>query len=400
MSVAVPTPRRSLADWIGTKVRDPLQRPFAVIAKSTDICNYRCSYCYVEHGSTAPIMSLDTAKIAIDRVAAHVGPGRPINFIWHGGEPLLADAEFFAGVVEHTASLSRFCIRHCLQTNGSRLTDEFLAFCLDSGIAVSLSFDGPAEIHDANRRDARGRGTHTRTLEALARLRRAGLASGCVCVLHRQNVDRVDELYDFFRGERLNVRINPVVRSGRAASHYNDLSIAPREYGKAMIRLFDRWFDDDATILVEPLHTILGNFVGPTIWGCDYHGRCLESIISINPDGEVYPCGRFAGLVDFRLGDIHTDSIATLFSSPLYRRLSQRSADVVPGCRRCSFREVCNGGCMITAHMADGDIFGQDYYCEGRKMLFAHVARRLRDHLERVAVPPPATNTQEVGHAR
>ena len=35
---------RPLKKWIGSKSTDPRRRPFAVIMKSADICNYLCGY--------------------------------------------------------------------------------------------------------------------------------------------------------------------------------------------------------------------------------------------------------------------------------------------------------------------------------------------------------------------
>lgn len=147
--------------------------------------------------------------------------------------------------------------------------------------------------------------------------------------------------------------------------------------------MFDLWFDDTASIQVEPLHTILGNFISPSVWGCDYHGDCLRSIISINPDGNVYPCGRFAGLEQFLLGNIvECESLGSLLNTDVFRQLTSRNPETVRGCSECEFVAICNTGCMITAHMARGDIHDRDYYCRGRKIIFAHIAERLKGHLE------------------
>ena len=377
---------QSLREWIGKKEKDPRQRPFAVIVKSSDICNYDCSYCYVEHQSAVSIMPIDTAKVVVRKIVEHIGGSRKINFIWHGGEPLMAGSDFFREIVEFSYELGDNALEHCIQTNGSLLTDDFVAFCAENKVAVSLSFDGPEVIHDMNRKDRGGNGTHQKTMEALEKIKRAGLTPGCVCVLHRQNIDHVEALYQFFRLNRINFRVNPVVRSGRAAHNYNTLAVTPREYGRAMRKLFDLWFCDTGIIHVEPLHTIVGNFISPTIWGCDYHGNCLQSIVSVNPDGSVYPCGRFAGLEDFRLGDIEKDSLASIFGSNLFRTLSNRNTATVENCSDCAFSEICNAGCMITAHMARGNIHDQDYYCEGRKMLFAHIAGCIKQHLDEAAI--------------
>jgi len=373
--------RTDIQNWIGEKIKDPQYRPFAVIAKSSDICNYSCSYCYVEPHSKIKVMSSNTAKIAISKISDYIGNSRKINFIWHGGEPLIAGSDFFYEIINYSKESAEDNIEHCIQTNGSLLTDEFLLFCKRHQISVSLSFDGPEQIHDINRIGRDGTGTHGKTMLALEKIKKYGLSPGCVCVLHQQNINKIDELYNFFKDYQINFRVNPVVRSGRASQNYNSLAISPEEYGDAMIKLFDLWFNDDNPVQVEPLHTIVGNIVSPYIWGCDYHGNCLESIISINPDGSVYPCGRFAGLENFCLGNILTEDLGDMFEKELYNSLTKRDTTTVKGCFKCEYKEICNTGCMITAHMANGQIYGQDYYCIGRKKLFKHIIKNLQTHL-------------------
>jgi len=382
-----------IKEWIGKKSTDPHRRPFAVIMKSTDICNYACHYCYVEKHCALPRMPIETAKMTINKVLAYVNPGRKVNFIWHGGEPLLSGKDFFVEVADFCDTFHENPIENCIQTNGSLLDRDFLSFCRARGFLVSVSIDGPASIHDIHRQTPQGQGTFADTLRALDLVREAGLTPGCVCVLNKANIRHIDELYWFFSTNKINVRINPVVRSGRAIAAYNELAISALEYGQAMCRMFDLWFQDNYVIQIEPLYTILGNFISPVVWGCDYHGRCLESIISVNPDGSIYPCGRFAGLEEFRLGNVLEDSdLQNLFSTDLFRRLTHRSVATVSGCANCAFAEICNAGCMITAYMARQSVSDHDYYCEGRRMLFAHIASQLKTHLDSISVAQQATN--------
>lgn len=371
---------------IDNKIKDPVKRPFAVIMKCAEACNYYCDYCYVEKHSIKDIMDAGTAALAIDKVLQFVGPARKVNFVWHGGEPLLAGRSFFESISLHTARYPDNPIEHCIQTNGSRLTGQLLDFFNRNNFLVSVSLDGPRHLHDLHRRKKNGSGTFAEVMRAVDLLRTKNAFASCVAVLHKGNIQHMEEIYRFFVQNGIHFRINPVVKSGRAVSRYNDLAITADQYGEAMCRLFDLWFSDTGKIQVEPLHTILGNFIAPTVWGCDFHGKCLETIISINPDGAVYPCGRFAGLEEFRLGHIEENDLPEMFASDVCKTLQERSLETVPGCAECEYAEICNTGCMITAHMARGNILDRDYYCRGRKRLFSHIAARLEEHLQRIEV--------------
>lgn len=371
---------------IDNKIKVPVQRPFAVIMKCSEACNYRCDYCYVEKHSERDIMGVETASAAMEKVFRFVGPGRKVNFVWHGGEPLLAGRAFFESVAAFSRQYKNNPIEHCIQTNGSLLTREILDFFGQHGFLVSVSMDGPRELHDLHRRKRDGSGTYDEAMQAVELLREHNGFPACVAVLHRGNIRQIESIYQFFKQQGIHFRINPVVRSGRAVARYNDLAITADQYGEAMCRLFDLWFGDTAEIQVEPLHTILGNFIAPTVWGCDFHGKCLETIISINPDGAVYPCGRFAGLEEFKLGHILENELPEMFATDVFRGLQKRSPETVPGCSECEFVSICNTGCMITAHMARGNILDRDYYCQGRKQLFRHIAARLEEHLQDIEV--------------
>ncbi|NHI84005.1 MAG: radical SAM protein [Candidatus Thorarchaeota archaeon] len=370
---------------IGERNRNPQQRPYAAIMKSADTCNNSCTYCYVEPHSTVPIMTKETAEIAIRTILEYVGPNRQVNFIWHGGEPLLAGLPFFKHIADVCDEYVENRIENSIQTNGTLLNEEFLELCVNRHILISLSIDGPKDIHDLMRKDKGGRGTFYQVMDAVAMIRNVGLPVGCVTVLHQQNLHHIERMYKFFRDNDINFRINPIVKSGRATRAYNELSITPKEYGEAMCKLFDLWFEEDGPIQIEPLETIVGNLIGPTVWGCDYHGTCLLSIISVNPDGGLYPCGRFAGLENFKLGDININSdFEAMFESSLFKRLSSRSPLTVSGCSDCEFVEICNTGCMVTAFMGRNRIEDPDYYCYGRRMLFSHIFNALIGHLRDV----------------
>ena len=385
MVLTLKTKSFKFKDLIGKKDRDPLKRPFAVIVRCSEICNYLCSYCYAEHNSNVPIMPIKTARSIIEKVLEYVSPRRRVHFVWHGGEPLFAGFDFFEKVMDICNEYKNYSIKNSIQTNGSLLTQEFTEFCIKNNISISLSLDGPEEIHNSNRKDKKGKGTFNKTLRAINILKKYNLKVYCVCVLHKKNIKRIKQLYNFFKTNNINIRLNPIVRAGNAINVYNSLAITAKEYGNAMCKLFDLWFDDDSHIRIEPLHTLIGNIIFPTIWGCDFHGKCLASIISINPDGNIYPCGRFEGLENFLIGNINKcKNLNTLFNSKIYKELLKRTPDSIKRCSMCEFVEICNGGCMVTAYMSHSNIYDADYYCLGRKMIFKHIILILKLYLNRI----------------
>ncbi|EAA2291851.1 anaerobic sulfatase maturase, partial [Salmonella enterica subsp. enterica] len=78
------------------------QIPFHILAKPIGpACNLACRYCYYPQGET-PVekMNESTLEIFICRyIAAQPASAREINFVWQGGEPLLAGIGFYKKVI-------------------------------------------------------------------------------------------------------------------------------------------------------------------------------------------------------------------------------------------------------------------------------------------------------------
>src|SRR5262245_50285571 len=121
----------------------------ALFVKATRLCNLRCSYCNdwrVGHNQimTFPVMAAMTGKVLQDPLHDSV------EFIWHGGEPTLLNRIFYEKAIHAQARLRRpgQVIFNSLQTNATRLDEEWARFFRSNRFSVSISLDGPAFLHD------------------------------------------------------------------------------------------------------------------------------------------------------------------------------------------------------------------------------------------------------------
>ncbi len=356
----------------------------AVIIKPTYDCNLACSYCSVYGCDALPRMSRRTVDALIEQVTRFCGKQRSAFLIWHGGEPLLMPLAFYDYIGERTRQYTDQVVINAVQTNATLLSEQYLDVFVKHDFDISISLDGPECLHDASRKGRDGQGTFQAIMQAVALLRGRNLPVGAVAVLTRQNVGRLREVYEFFNREGIHLRINPVQKQGRADTAYADLAITPREYGEAMIQLFDLWYHDDSTrIVVDPFRIIIGNLLTESVDCCDFRRQCHREIISVGPLGEVYPCGQFNGFEDYYFGNIHSDPLDQMMDCAVMRRLLQRVPENVSRCRRCEFAPVCNCGCTVSALINRGNIMDADFYCAGRKMLFAHILETLERDITR-----------------
>jgi sulfatase maturation enzyme AslB (radical SAM superfamily) len=64
-------------------------------------------------------------------------------------------------------------------------------------------------------------------------------------------------------------------------------------------------------IIKYPLtsNEMIGNTLTGTSRTCSFGKSCTSRFISIDPEGDVYPCGRFSGVKDICLGNINEESL-------------------------------------------------------------------------------------------
>ena len=359
-------------------------KKLSIIVKPTHDCNLGCRYCYVSEEAEKGSMDSRGLSVSTERVADFA---QSSHWIWHGGEPLLMGVDFFRevkNVQEHYAKQKGVRFSNGIQTNGTLVTDKVLDFIEESGdFRLGMSMDGPQYLHDKTRVFRDGAGSFEEVLRGIRlteeRNKKLGknkknLGGGVICVVNGENVKNPLELYEFFKGERIDVKFNPLIQSGRARSNFEELGITPKQYGEFLTTLWEIYNRDvakdrEVVISVDPFINVLGNLATGKPLGCNYSSSCRDNFISIGPLGDIYPCGRFDGIREFWLGNVNTHSIEEAMGSKTNERLKQRGLESVSGCNSCDYGKVCNTGCMHNAYCA-GNINGKDPYCASYKALF------------------------------
>lgn len=264
------------------------------VIKPTHICNLACTYCYNDD-VRRPIMDTETLFITIREtlaLARHQKIVDEVDFIWHGGEPLVAGRDFFRKIIEFQSELAdgiRFT--NSVQTNGTLLDSTWAKQFADDGFDVSLSLDGPAEINDRFRTYRSGAGSFENTWKAIEALRAVGLNPGVCVVLTQATMNRTMEIIDFLFKHQLGFNVIPLTLSGSARDHYDQLAISPSEYAAAWKSMYDRWLNAG-----DERYVYGHDFVVKTraiLYGkpadCIGMSNCADFNLSVDPLGDVYP---------------------------------------------------------------------------------------------------------------
>lgn len=156
--------RAEQAEAQAAGMREAPFRPECLTLYLHDECPLRCTYCYADPRppSSGALLDRESVAAAADLVAANCrAKGLPFPVGFHGGgEPTLhpEQVEALLALARRAADRHGVALRPYIATNGA-LSEEKVAWLARTFAWVGLSCDGPAEIHDAQRPDRRGRGT-------------------------------------------------------------------------------------------------------------------------------------------------------------------------------------------------------------------------------------------------
>ncbi len=145
----------------------------------TQQCNLRCGYCiysgdhYKNRTHQSKKMSFDMAKRGIDHLIAHSQDSNKLNIGFYGGEPLL-EFELIKSCVAYAKEKAEGKeVSFSITTNATLLTEEIIDYLSENNIMLTISLDGPREIHNRHRRFAgNGAGSFDKIIKDMENLRK------------------------------------------------------------------------------------------------------------------------------------------------------------------------------------------------------------------------------------
>src|SRR5271169_4954891 len=236
----------------GINPGSPIPRITSLLIKpASAVCNLDCEYCFYLDRDADPYKELPARTMTFETlerlVASYLAYSYPqSSFIFQGGEPTLAGLGFFEKLVEFQKQYGRSGqdVSNALQTNGTLLDEHWCRLFREYNWFVGLSLDGPEAMHDLYRYNKQGRGTWQRVVQAVEILQKQQVEFNILCVVSQANVGKARELYRFFKGLAVNnLQFIPLAEfdvSGKPLP----FTIAPEQYGRFMVELFDAWWPD------------------------------------------------------------------------------------------------------------------------------------------------------------
>ena len=322
-------------------------------------CNLRCKYCFADEGEYhghKGVMSVETAKKAIDYVVKRSGPRKNIEIDLFGGEPtMIMDKikEIIAYARENEKALGKN-IRFTMTTNATLLNDDMMDFMDKEMGNIILSLDGRKEVNDNVRIKVDGSGSYDDILPNIKKMiakrdkRKTYYVRG---TFTHANTDFYEDVKAMVNEGFREISIEPVVlEDGHPlALTESDLPQIFENYDKLYYEMARRKKEGDE---FNFYHFNIDLNGGPCVYkrisGC---GAGFE-YVAITPQGEVYPCHQFVGKEEFKLGSIYDDT----YDAELGKKFKKAHIYNKPKCKNCWARFYCSGGCQANNFAFNGDM--------------------------------------------
>ena len=323
-------------------------------------CNLRCKYCFADEGEYnghKGVMSIETAKKAIDYVVKRSGPRRNIEIDLFGGEPTMI-MDTIKEIIKYARENEKEWkknIRFTMTTNATLLNDDMMDFMDKEMGNIILSLDGRKSVNDNVRIKVDGSGSYDDILPNIKKMiekRTPGKMYYVRGTFTRANTDFYEDVMAMVNEGFKEVSIEPVVlENGHPLSLRNeDLPEIMKNYDKLYEDMVRRKREGKDEYKFYHFNVDLNG--GPCVYkrisGC---GAGFE-YVAITPQGEVYPCHQFVGKEEYKLGSIYDDT----YDAELGKKFKKAHIYNKPKCRDCWARFYCSGGCQANNVNFNGDM--------------------------------------------
>jgi uncharacterized protein len=356
-----------------------LENNLIISVNPTEDCNLSCKYCRVPKNIKTNIMSYKTLENLFENIATQ--DTKSIYVIWHGGEPTFVGQRFYEDVVEIEKDIKN--IRNGIQTNGTLLTEKLIKLFKKNQFRIGISLDGPKRIHDSKRIFKDGSGSYEKVMHGIKLLNKLKADFATLTLLTNDNINFLKEIYSAVRKTSANgAKFEVFFPGGKGRKYRKEFFVRPEDYTKVMINLYNLWMYEDKRIKfrVDPLDKIIESFFTGHSRACDYAGACGNNFLSMSSNGDIYICGRFVGIKNFKIGNINHDSLEKALKNKLCEFVRKKRNEIKLKCINsgCKYVDICNGGCTYESYTFFNDFSHETLYCNSRKAIFDHIFKDLK----------------------
>lgn len=350
-----------------------------IILNTTHNCNLKCRYCYYQENMQNEKSIMDSK--VLNKIFSSVAESRHDEFLFiiHGGEPLTLGLDYYDEYFSlQKKILAKKRYQNVIQTNGTLINNTFIEYFkrvkgVENDLGLGLSLDGIDKIHNLNRVDLGGSGSHIKVMSGIQLLQSHNIKFGVLSVLTDDYLTHLEQSYVFYKS------INPG-SVDLLPSHVIDSKpfLTSGNLFKIYQKLFFMWFNDKSCNFdIRIFSRIILRTVSKLDYGtCIFEENCVKNCkyLSISPIGNVFPCDSVGHEL---LGNIMVQSLDSfLINRGKRKEIARRIDKQMESCYYCKWFTVCKGGCP-----SDYDVTsGKNYFCYDLFEFYQYVYEILKEN--------------------
>jgi PqqA peptide cyclase len=327
-----------------------ISSPLALIAELTHRCPLHCVYCSnpMQLAEVQSELSTDEWK----HVFAQGGNLGMLHAHFTGGEPLAR-----TDLVELVGAARSAGLYTNLITSGIGLNEQRLQALVDTGLDhIQISFQDSRE-EPANW--IAGAKAHQHKIELSRAIRRHKIAFTVNLVVHRQNLDHLEEMIAFIE------QLHPE-RMEIAHTQYYGWALANR----AALMPTRTQLDRAVAIITQAEQRLAGKIRIDSVVP-DYYAKfpkaCMggwgRRLMLINPSGKVLPCHAAEVLPGLSFENVREKTLEWIWQESTSFRKFRGEEWMPEPCRTCERRSEDFGGCRCQAFLLTNDENATDPAC-------------------------------------
>lgn len=315
----------------------------------SNICNMACKYCYANRGTyytRGKLMNRNTALNAINFISRNFSKIEHVNFF--GGEPTMNESivELICEYIIYLYSngVLSYLPRFGLTTNGYAISNRMFEIFQKYNFSVSVSLDGPKEIHDRLRISRMGLQTYDAIVKNIKKLINISIVPEFECTYTgehwREGIDLIrlmDFFHDNFRCQTLHC---PLVITNPNHPLFISLKTASKLYTDAIrysIENLSSGITNSISIATRLLNSLTNKI--PIQQYCP----AGKSLLTINADGNVFACFMLMNGMDYCLGNVNREDSKFRRSNRIITLLEDANKWQNPTCCKCWAQSLCFG---------------------------------------------------------
>ena len=329
----------------------------------THRCNLSCDYCYSGE-SIKDDMTFETATRAINFALAAINPDQILDIGFFGGEPFICFKMMkdITTYLREETQKANIPYQINITSNGTIINQSILDFLYKEQVNLTISIDGPENVHNLNRCFKNGRGSFQSISKNILKFKEHLDFIQVNAVYGPDTLVSLPDTLTFFLDNDLSViHLNPNITSQWTKEVYANLSEIYMQIGEIYIESFLQGREISVNLIDSKCVIFLkGGYsaddycgMGETEWG-------------FAPGGNIYPCERLVG-EDINsphcLGNVHVG-----LDKKRQCALIEARGNRNPECETCKINKYCMNWCGCTNyHMTGHTNLAAPMLCESEK---------------------------------